>query len=155
MALRLSVGRILKRDWLSLGLSIFVGSFGLIALLFLAKVIGHPDDSDAGLFTAFIFGFGLSATLCAAVLVLRVRVIRRVFARGEVVRGRVLWVVEGDGESVGHAVFVYQYQGHEYRARAATELAFGSAAVAPNDSVEIVVDPSKPSRAFVSKLYLQ
>lgn len=153
MAHKLSVGRIMARDFYSLGLSIWVGCFGLIALLFLAKVIGHPEDEDAWLFTVFTGAFALSATLSGALLVWRVRVIRRVFARGEVVRGRVRRIVEGDGECVGYAVFVYQYQGQEYHATV-TEPVVGQAGVAPDDSVEIVVDPSKPSRAYISKLYL-
>ena len=156
MAHKLSVWRILKRDWLSFGLSIWVGLFGLMALVLIPGVIWHPEHWKGFDFTAFIAGWALFATaLAGPVLVWRVRVIRRVFARGEMVRGRVLYVVEGDGECSGYAGFVYQYQGHEYRAKAGTDLAFGRAAVAPDDSVEIVVDPSKPSRAFISKLYLQ
>jgi hypothetical protein len=156
MAYKLSVGRILKRDWPSFGLAVVISAFWLIAAAcYLVVVVWYPEDKEGRLLGYFLaVGALLVTALCGAVLVWRLRIIRRVFACGEVVRGQVLIVGE-NSEDVGYAVIAYQYQGREYRVTNVTEKPWGREGLAPDDPVDIVVDPSKPSRAFIAKLYLQ
>jgi hypothetical protein len=156
MAHQLSVGRILKRDWPSLCFSVFISAFWLIAIAcYLLVMVWYPEDKEGWLLAYFMGGGAFLVTaLCGAVLVWRLRIIRRVFACGEVVRGQVLIVGE-NSEDVGYAVISYLYKGREYRVSNVTEGAVGRGRLAPDDLVDIVVDPSKPSRAFIVKLYIQ
>ena len=152
----MSVGRILRRDWPSFGLSVVIGVCGLVAVAcYLTVAVEPPEGGDGRLIARVMGAAALSATaLCGPVLVWRVRVIRRVFARGEVVRGQVLLVGE-NAEDVGYAVIAYRYRGREYRVTNVTEGVVGRGGLAPDESVDVVVDPGKPSRAFVAKLYLE
>jgi hypothetical protein len=76
-----------------------------------------------------------------------------VFGRGEVVQGEVISVGE-NSEDVGSAVVAYQYQGRQYLVRNVTEGAVGRGGLTPGAPVDIMLDPSNPSRAFIAKLYL-
>jgi hypothetical protein len=154
MAHQLSVGRILRRDWPSLWLSFFIGGLWVVAIGgYLLVAVWYPEDREGWVLSHIMGVCVLVVTaLCGALLVRRVHLIRQVFSRGEVVRGQVLSLMK-NSEDVASAVLAYQYQGREYRVRNVTEGAAGRG-LSPGDPVDIVVDPSKPSRAFIAKLYL-
>lgn len=155
MVQQLSFGRVWKRDWPAFGLSFFLGLLWFLAIAgYVVAVIWYPDDKE-GWEGVPVLGVGVIVVtaLCGPWIVWRIQMIRRVFAQGEVVRGQVLSVGE-NSEYIGNAVIVYQYQGREYRVTNVTERADGRKEFTPNDSVEIVVDPNNPSRAFLAELFL-
>jgi hypothetical protein len=156
MTHQLSIGRILKRDWPSFCCSVFISLWWLIVIAaYLLVAVWYPEDRDGWLLAHLmgVGGLGLTALL-GAVIVRRIHIIRRVFGRGEAVRGEILSVGE-NAEDIGYAVVAYQYQGRQYLVRNVTEGAVGREGLTPGAPVDIVLDPSKPSRAFISKLYLE
>lgn len=156
MAYQLSVGRILRRDWPSFGLAVFVSCCWLVAVAaYVLMVFWFPEDRDNWAL-AHINGacFAVATVLCMGVIIWRIRTIRRVFRGGEVVRGHVVSVGE-NSEDISYASIAYQYQGRDYQTKNVTEGASGRGGLTPGDLVDIVVDPAKPSRAFVAKLYLE
>jgi hypothetical protein len=156
MAHQLSVGRILKRDWPSFGCLVIVTFWWLMTIAgYLLAAVWLPEDRDGWLFAHLMGVSGLGVTaLLGAVIARRVHIIRQVFGCGEVVRGEIL-SVGANSEDVGHAVVAYQYQGRQYLVRNVTEGAVGRGELTPGAPVDIVVDPSKPARAFIAKLYLE
>jgi len=155
MTQQLSIRRVLKRDWPSCVCSVFLVLWWSIALAaYLLAALGYPEDRDVWLLAHLMGVGGLGSTaLLGAVIVRRVHIIRQVFGRGEVVQGEVLRVGE-NSEDVGHAVVAYHYQGRQYLVRNVTEGAVGRGGLTPGDPVDIMLDPSNPSRAFIAKLYL-
>jgi hypothetical protein len=154
MAHQLSFGHILRRDWPSFTLFVFMAAFWLIAIVcYLFIVARHPEDKDGRVF-AIIAGIGslLCTVSCGPIIVYRLRNIRRVFASGEMVPGQVLYIGE-NAEDIAYAVIGYRYQGHEYRVENVAEGTIGRK-LAEGDTVDIMVDPMKPSRAYIAKLYL-
>lgn len=152
---QLSIGRVWKRDWPAFGLSIFLGLIWLTVIAgYVVSAVWYPQDAEGGMI-ACVLGIGAAITtiLCGAVIVWRIHIIRHVFARGEVVRGQVLSVGE-NSENIGYAVVTYEFQGHKYLVNNTTEGA-GGRRLTPDEAVDIVVDPSKPSRAFIARLFLE
>jgi hypothetical protein len=156
MAHQLSVGRVLKRDWPSLTFAVSLGIWwSLVLACYLLVLVWYPTDSEGRLIAHLMGVVGIVMTaVFGTVIVRRIRIIRQVFGRGEVVQGEILSVGE-NSEDVGYAVVAYQYQGRQYLVRNVTEGAVGRGAFAPGAPVDVVVDPSKPSRAFIVKLYLE
>ena len=153
MAYQLSLGRVLKRDWPSFGLALFIGVCWLIALAGYAWA-GISQNEDNYLLAHFMGGGAVLMTaVFGPVLAWRIRDLRRVFARGEVVQGRVLTVGE-NSEFIEHAVIAYQHGGREYRVTNVTEGVLAPQKLAPGSAVDIVVDPRKPARAFIVNLYV-
>ena len=153
MAYQLSLGRALKRDWPSFGLALFIGACWLLAIAGYAWA-GISQTEDNYLLAHFIGGGAVFMTaVFGPVLAWRIRDLRRVFACGEVVTGRVLTVGE-NSEYIEHAVIAYQFGGREYRVTNVTEGAQAEPRLAPGAAVDIVVDPGKPSRAYIVKLYV-
>jgi hypothetical protein len=155
MAHQLRIGRILRCDWPSFGCSLLLGLWWSLALAaYVLAAVWYPEDRDSRLLAHLMGVSGLAATaLLGAWIVRRVHIIRQVFGRGEVVRGEVLSVGE-NSEDVGSAVVAYQYQGRQYLVRNVTEGAVGRGGLTLGAPVDIMLDPSKPSRAFIAKLYL-
>jgi uncharacterized membrane protein AbrB (regulator of aidB expression) len=155
MAQKLSVGRVLKRDWPSLGLTVFLGMVWVLAIAgYFVAVISYPEDKEGWELAPFLGGGLLVVTaVCSSVIVWRIQMIRRVFACGQIVRGQVRSVGE-NSESIGHAVIAYQYQSCEYLVTNVTEGAGGRREFTPNDFVDVVIDTSHPSRAFIAELFL-
>jgi hypothetical protein len=156
MAHQLSVGRILKRDWPCFGCLIFIVVWWVMAIGgYVLAALWYPDDTDGWLFAHImgVGGLGVTAVL-GGVIARRIHIIRRVFRQGEAVRGEILTVGE-NSESVGYAVVAYQYQGRQYLVNNVTEGAVGRGGLTPGASVDLVVDPGKPSRAFIAKLYVE
>jgi hypothetical protein len=153
MAYRLSVGRILKRDWPSFILSATIIGMWLVITCFIVAVNPKPEDKESWEMS-LVLGVGtlLLTAVCGTVIVWRLLLIRRVFAYGEVVQGRILHVGE-NVEGIGYAMIAYQYQGREHQVKNVTQGLVGRGGFAPDDPVDLVVDPRKPSRAFVVKLY--
>jgi hypothetical protein len=156
MSLSLTTGRILKRDWPAFTLLLFLGFWWLamIAIVALtASATGWQSlGSDKLLLVLFGFFSALITVVCGGIVWWRVRTVRRVFAAGVVVEGEVGYVGE-NSEDIGYAVVLYRYNGRDYRVQNATEGAPGRGGLAVGDTVELVVDPLKPARAFVLKLY--
>ena len=153
MAYQLSLGRVLKRDWPSFGLALFIGACWLIAIAGYAWA--GISQTEGNYLLAHFMGGGavLMTAVFGPVLAWRIRDLRRVFARGDVVQGRVLTVGE-NSEYIEHAVIAYQHGGREYRVTNVTEGVLAEPRLAPGAAVDIVVDPGKPSRAFIVKLYI-
>lgn len=153
MAYQLSLGRVLKRDWPSFGLALFIGACWLMAMAAYAWAGISQTESNYLLAHSLGGGAGLMTAVFGPVLVWRIRDLRRVFARGEVVQGRVLTVGE-NSEYIEHAVIAYQHGGREYRVTNVTEGVLAGRRLAPGAAVDVVVDPGKPSRAFIVNLYI-
>lgn len=153
---QLSFGRVLRRDWPSFGLSVFLSFvWGFAITGYVVAAIWYPLDAEGWVLVRLL---GLSAlgitVLCGTVIVWRIHRIRQVFARGEVVRGQVRSIGE-NSEQIAYAVIAYEYLGREYVVNNVTEGVGGRRQFTPNEAVDIVVDPSKPSRAFIAKLFLE
>jgi hypothetical protein len=48
----------------------------------------------------------------------------------------------------------YEYQGRQYLVRNVTEGAVERGGLTPGAPVDVMVDPTNPSRAFIARLYL-
>jgi hypothetical protein len=152
---RLSVGRILRRDWAAFSLILFVGIWWLfvVAVYVLAALSKQGNaEEDPTFLLVFAVGTFVITAACGALAVWRIRMIRKVFTNGVVLQGEVAHVGAND-EDVGHAIVVYRYGGREFQVRNVTQSAPGRGRFQVGESVEVIVDPEKPSRAFLVRLY--
>jgi len=150
----LSVGRVLWRDWPSRGLTWFAVLWWLIVASTGVATLWLPEkdfDRSTPLILAII---GLLISLPIAVIVAwRIQTIRRVFASGEVVAGRVVFKGE-NSEDIQYALLAYKFDGQEFRVKNVVEGASVQGGVNQGDCVELMVDPRKPSRAYIRKMFL-
>ena len=153
-SLNLTFGRVLWRDWPSRGLTLFAALWWLIvAGAGLATLWVSEEDFDRS-FPAILGIIGLLISLLIGLIVFwRIRNIRRVFASGEVVTGRVVFK-GANSEEIAYALLAYSYDGQEYRVKNVVEGASAEVEVKQGDCVELVVDPRKPSRAYIRKMFL-
>jgi hypothetical protein len=155
MAHRLSVGRILSRDWPAYIWTVFTVC-GLLFLVggYLVVGIWFRQDADSWVTAHITAMVGLVMLIaCGALMIRRIRLLQDVFARGEVVQGQVLLLGE-NSEDVGYAVIGYHYRGKDYKVQNVTEGVAGRGGLKPDDEVDLVVDPRDPTRAFIVKLYV-
>jgi len=99
-----------------------------------------------------IFGIGtlVLTVACGGIVLWRIRLIRRVFARGVVVKGWVAHVGKDDGgEYTPQDKVVYRYGGREYELWTVNKRVLDRENFAVGEAVEVMVDPDKPSRAFL------
>ncbi|HYJ79851.1 MAG TPA: DUF3592 domain-containing protein [Longimicrobiaceae bacterium] len=112
------------------------------------------DGGDDGLLLAIFGALAVGATLvCGGIALRRIRTIRRVFARGAVVQGRVARAEE-NAENIRSVAVAYRYDGREYEVRSVTELARERGRLLEGQAIDVVVDPDDPSRAFVVAVYV-
>ena len=146
---RLSTAQVLRRARAAAGLS-FAAAFTWLAAAAVLLLPSGPGTDERLLQRSFVAMAVVATGGCAVAAATRIRTIQRVFATGRVVEGR----VAAPGEEVEHvpaAEVAYSYDGHEYRLSSHTVLALR--APAPGETVQVVVDPERPERAFVVKPY--
>jgi hypothetical protein len=136
-----SIGRIIRQDWMSFALAVLatvwaVGTLGLVTV---------RSESNAP--PAILLLTGIA---CLLILGHRVGQIRRAFTIGQVVTGRVV-VAATNFENDHYVIAAYEFGGRKYRAKAVTEGTGRS--FRQGDLVEMVVDPAKPSRAYIVSLF--
>jgi hypothetical protein len=86
------------------------------------------------------------------VLVYRILLLYSVFRRGEQARGRITSIdIRRDRGSVE---YVFLYKGEQRRARASIHRTRQTLALKKGERVILMVDPSRPERAFIRDLYL-
>lgn len=158
MQRKCSIGRILKNDYGSLLLVILIG----VAWLMVAYTAvvgplpsrrGRTVDADRGFDWRF-FGIVAAATPVAGWLVARrITGIRRVVEHGPACAGTVtgIWFMKDRGR----VEYEYQFEGQTYQAGNAIMKSRQTEAIRTGDAVELIVDPSRPSRAFLSSLYVK
>jgi hypothetical protein len=150
----LSIRRVLWRDWPSRGLTIFAVLWWLIVAGAVLATLWVPKEDFDRSFPVTLAIIGLLISLPIGVVVVwRIWNIRRVFASGEFVTGRVVFKGQ-NSEDVGYALLAYTHDGQEYRVKNVVEGASAESDINQGDSVELVVDPRKPSRAYIRKLFL-
>lgn len=148
-AYRLSVGQVLRRDWASAGLVFITAFMWVVAAATLALPAG-PDADEGVLRRIFVALAVLVMGACAVAAHWRVGTIRRVFAAGAIVEGRIAKVGE-NSEHIPTAAIAYSYGGREYVVANVTTLS--RRRLAAGDAVQVAVDPDRPSRAFLVALY--
>jgi hypothetical protein len=97
-------------------------------------------------------GLAILAT-CVSLIILavRIRLIRRIFRDGKQVHGKILKVeIRRDH---GKVEYTYIYDHKEFFSKADVHRNAETKALKAGDLVMLVVDPIKPSRAFISSLY--
>jgi hypothetical protein len=93
----------------------------------------------------------LVSVVCLGILGYRVLLLRRVFRLGEQVRGRITSIeMQRDR---GRVEYVFRLKGEERRARAFIHRTKQTLAIKNGDRVILLVDPSRPERAFIRDLY--
>lgn len=95
----------------------------------------------------------LATIISLGVLALRIRLFFRVFRDGKQVHGKILQVeIRRDH---GRVEYTYIYNHKEYFSRAEVHRNAETKALKNGDQVLLLVDPNKPSRAFIRDLYVQ
>ena len=149
VAYRLSVGQVLKRDWASAGL-VFLSAFMWVVAA-VTLILPAGPDVDGGMLRRIFVALAVVVTGgCAVAAYWRIGTIRRVFAAGAIVEGRVT-ELGANAEHVPTATVAYSYGGRDYRVANVTGLAGGR--LAAGDVVQVAVDPDQPSRAYLVALY--
>ena len=151
-----SVGRILKNDYASLVLLIFIGVAWLMAAL--AGAGWLPGRRGGAIDTGgdpdrFMLGLALVITpLFGWLAYRRIAAIRRVVRDGPACVGTVtlVWFMKDRGR----VEYEYQFAGQTYQAGNAIMKNRETQTIRQGDRVELIVDPAKPSRAFLASLYV-
>ena len=152
-----SVGRIVKNDYGSLVLLIFIGVAWVMAGLAAAGWLpgrrggavetgGDPDRFMLKLAVVVTPLFGWLAFR-------RIAAIRRVVEDGPACAGTVtaIWFMKDRGR----VEYEYQFEGQTYQAGNAIMKNRETETIRQGDRVELIVDPLRPSRAFLAALYVK
>jgi hypothetical protein len=108
-----------------------------------------PGPSD--LATFLLCGAIATTAFCFPIVCWRAGGIRRLFRVGVAAPGRV--VRAWRSPSRGNLSYTYEYQGIDYRGRAAFMRSEGTDALAPGREVTVLVDPMSPQKSVVPALY--
>jgi hypothetical protein len=147
------IAQILKNDFLALLLLLApVVTWGI----YVAKasgVLSKPgraatDSGPSPVFLAIAVGLTL---LCLTILILRIRGMQRLFATGKVVTGRITSIYFADDR--GRVEYSYSLGGQQRSGGMALHKTKATAALAEGQEVEILVDPDKPDRSLIARLY--
>ena len=161
-----SVGRVIRNDYGSLLLLIFIGVAWLI-VAYTAVVGPLPSrrgravdttgggggGGGAGGFDWKVFGAAAVITPVFGWLAARrIAGIRRVVEYGPACDGTVtgIWFTKDRGR----VEYEYQFEGQTYQAGNAIMKNRQTEAIRQGDRVELIIDPSRPSRAFLASLYV-
>jgi hypothetical protein len=143
---RVPVTRILARDPAARDLTMFVGMWYVVMG---AIYLAFPHGADTAMRVVFGAITALITLACGGVVLHQVSFVRRLLAEGASVEGRVDRL--GDNEGFGYAEVEYEHAGRPYRARIPTAGMPGG--YQPEQRVELLVDPRKPSRAIDPRRY--
>lgn len=136
--------RILRSDYAAQAIAIF--TFLWFAM---AATIGFGTSFKDPMLTAIFAGLtGLIVILGGGFVLVRTERLKRLYARGTAVEGKVLRLGD-NGENVQHAVVGYAIGEAKYETRLVTGT---NQKYAVGDAVEVLVDPERPSRATVRLL---
>lgn len=108
--------------------------------------------TQISLVSGLFYGGFLLSLFTAPILIFRYRLFRGIFAEGEEVQG----VIHGVGffRDRGTIELSYTYNGQEYLSRSAVQKMDQTEKLKPGKTVDIMIDRTKPSRAFLKDLYL-
>jgi hypothetical protein len=152
-----SIWRIVQVDYIACLAVLFpLVVWVLSAILYytgdLPGVRGHDSISAAEGLPFFLY-MGLIATAIGVpVLVWRVRVLLRLFARGQEVVGRLISI--GFFRDRGRIDYAYDYQGRTFQGGNAVMRTGRTTALSVGAEVVLLVDPAHPHRAVIRDLYL-
>jgi hypothetical protein len=153
-----SVGRILKNDYGSLLMLIAIGVAWLLVLFaarfgFLANRRGDVTQTDPAQVRSLVIMAVVVTVVFGFFAPRRIARIRRVIADGPACDGTVTRI--NFVKDRGRVEYEYQFNGETYEAGNAIWKNRETEAIRPGQRVELIVDPSRPSRAFLASLYVK
>ena len=139
---RVPVTRILAKDPAALAPAVFAGLWYVVIGVMIALL---PSGTDPLMLAIFGTITALVTIACGAAVLHHVSFIRRTLAEGASVEGHVAGLGE-NSEGVGYAEVEYEHAGRPYRTRLPMQGMPG--VYQPGQTVALLVDPRKPSRAI-------
>jgi hypothetical protein len=158
MTREVPIRRILKNDYFSMLMLVLIGVTWFLAIFgntfgFLPKrhMVGTMPTDPSMNHALLVIAIAISM-LCGWLTIRRWGDIKRVIQTGPEIKGRISSI--GFYSDRGRVEYQYDYQGKTYEAgnglcknRETTQLKAG-------DEIVLILDPEKPSRAFIASLYL-
>ncbi len=151
------IGRILKNDYPSLLMLIFISVVWVVAIGggvfgFLPKRRGGGGiEVDSSMMNIMLLVAVAVTILCGWLAVKRIGVIKQVIRNGPEVEGRIQSI--GFFKDRGRVEFDYEYAGESYHAGNAIWKNRETTQLQDGDGIRLILDPDKPSRAFSASLY--
>lgn len=150
-------GRILKNDYPSLLMLILIGIMWVLAIV--GAVFGYLPkrrgggvvEVDSTMMIIMIVIAGVITILFGWLASKRIGDIRRVITTGIEVKGRVQSI--GFIKDRGRVEYDYEYDAKSYHAGNAIWKNRETTKLQDGDEIILIVDPDKPSRAFIASLY--
>jgi hypothetical protein len=158
MTRKVPIRRILKNDYFSMLMLVLIGVTWFLAIFantlgFIPKrhMVGTMPTAPSMNHALLVIAIAISM-LCGWLTIRRWGDIKRVIQTGPEIKGRILRI--RFYRDRGRVEYKYEYQGRTYKAgnglcknRETTQLQAG-------DEIVLILDPEKPSRAFIASLYL-
>ena len=150
-------GRILKNDFPSLLMLIMIGVVWFLTiaggvLKFLPKRRGGGAiEVDSTMMINFVVIAAVVTLLCGWFAARRIAAIKRVIRSGPEVKGRIQSI--GFVKDRGRVDYEYLYEGQTYQAGNAIWKNRETTKLKRGGEVTLILDPNKPSRAFIASLY--
>ena len=118
------------------------------------------DPVSAPILVQFTFYVALATTAVAGmILIWRIRLYQRIFSTGVEVQGIISANFDYRQRAGSYSIrriqveYIYEYQGQRYRRRADITRGWKQI-LQPGREVEVIVDPNKPQRAFIKRVYM-
>lgn len=157
MARNAPTGRILKNDYPSLLMLMFIGITWLLAigggvLGFLPKRRGGGGiEVDSTMMIILIVIAVVVTILFGWLASKRIGDIKRIVNAGPEVKGRIQSI--GFIKDRGRVEYDYEYDGQSYHAGSAIWKNRETTKLQNGDEIVLIIDPDNPSRAFIASLY--
>lgn len=152
-----TTGRILKNDYPSLLMLIFIGVMWVLAIAgtifgFLPKRRGGGAiEVDSTMSMIMIVIAVIITILFGWLASKRIGDIKRIINRGPEVKGRIQSI--GFIKDRGRVEYDYEYDGQSYHAGNAIWKNRETTKLQDGEEILVIVDPKRPSRAFIASLY--
>jgi hypothetical protein len=151
------IGRILKNDYASLLMLIFIGIMWALAIAgavfgFLPKRRGGGAiEVDSTMMIIMIVIALVTTILFGWLASKRIGDIKRIINTGPKIQGRILSI--GFIKDRGRVEYDYEYDGQSNHAGNAIWKNRETTKLQNGDELTLIIDPDKPSRAFIASLY--
>lgn len=151
------ISRILKNDYTASMMLIMIAvMWGLLLVgSYFGSLPGRRGstlDFTGENLTSFIILNAVITLVCGVWAYVRISTIRRVINAGSEVTGVILGI--GFAKDRGRVEYQYEHEGQTYRAGNAIKKNAQTSQLLPGTSISLMVDPQKPSRAFITNLYV-
>lgn len=152
-----STGRILKNDYSSLLMLMFIGVTWILAIAggyfgFMPQRRGaRLVEIDSSMAAIMIVLAVVVTILFGSLASKRISGIKQVFRSGPEVKGRIQDIAFVKDR--GRVEYEYEYNGQTYQAGNAIWKNKETRQLQAGDKITVIVDPDKPSRAFIASLY--